>query len=104
MFNMPGQPTGWRCTTNPRPLATIVSLDRIRKDMTEVVRKPDAVIEEMPVHTYADASGGGATVYVGVQTGLPRRLFLFDKKSGKTGTVDFYDYGAPITITLPLCR
>jgi hypothetical protein len=101
--NMPGRPAGWRCTTNRRPLATIFSLERMRKDLTEVVRKPDAVIDGMPVHTYADASGRGATLYIGVSTGLPRRLVGVDQQSGKTATVDFYDYGAPITITLPAC-
>lgn len=101
--NMPGRPTGWRCTTNRRPLATIFSLDRMRKDLTEVVRKPEVMIDGMPVHTYAAASGNGATLYIGVQTGLPRRLVGIDEQSGKTATVDFYDYGAPITITLPPC-
>ncbi len=101
--NRPGQPTGWRCITNRRSLETIFNLDRMRKDVTEVIRKPDVVIEGMPVHTYAAAAGSGATLYVGVQTGLPRRLVHVDQQSGKTATVDFYDYGAPITIVLPSC-
>jgi len=101
--NMPGQPTGWRCITNRRSLETMFNLDRMRKDVTEVVRKPDMVIEGMPVRTYAAASGSGATLYVGVQTGLPRRLVHVDQQSGKTATIDFYDYGAPITIMLPSC-
>jgi len=101
--NMPGQPTGWRCITSPRPLNTTLRLDRIRKDMSAVVRKPDTVIDGMPVHAYANISSSGGTLYIGAQTGLPRRAVLVDKQSGKTVTVDFYDYGAPITITLPPC-
>ncbi len=34
--------------------------------------------------------------------GLPRRFVDADKASG--GTVDFYDFGARITVTLPPCK
>lgn len=101
--NMPGQPEGWRCTAKSRPLDTRFNLDRVKQDLTEVIRRPDTVIDGIPVHTYAPASGGGGALYVGVQTGLPRRMVLVDKQSGKTATIDFYDYGAPITIALPPC-
>ncbi len=37
--------------------------------------------------------------YIGIQTGLLRRI-VFDKTGS---TLDFYDYGAKITITLPPC-
>ena len=101
--NMPGRPAGWRCSTKSRPLDTRFDLDRVRKDLTEVVRKPDTVIDGIPVHTYAPAAGGATALYVGFQTNLPRRLVLVDGQSGKTATIDFYDYGVPITIILPPC-
>lgn len=101
-YNMPGAPAGWRCTTDSRSLETFYNMSRIRKDLTEVVRRPDAMIEGTPVHAYADVAGRG-TLYVAAATGLPRRLVLVNIQSAKTATIDFYDYGAPITIMLPSC-
>jgi hypothetical protein len=74
-----------------------------------VARSQDLVIDGMPTHGYAFTRTGtskGRTVtvtyklYVGVQTGLPRRL---EVSGGARETFDFYDYGAKITITLPPC-
>ncbi len=63
--------------------------------------KPDTVIDGTPVHAYDDSSGK-ATVYVGPQPGLPRRIVETDPESG--GSLDYYDYGVPIRITLPPCN
>jgi len=75
-----------------------------------MARELDARIDDLPVRAYhivASAMrlyvGGAAasemTMYVGVQTGLPRRIVMDDSE-----TWDFYDYGARITIRLPPCR
>jgi hypothetical protein len=73
-------------------------------------RAPDLVIDGMPTrgyaYTYTDNSQGqpfttSYKLYVGVQTGLSRRVVTTWK--GSTWAQDFYDYGAKITITLPPC-
>jgi hypothetical protein len=75
-----------------------------------VARGQDLVIDGMPTHGYAythtDNSQGhplttNQKLYVAVLTGLPRRAVV--DRSGSTMTLDFYDYGASITITLPPC-
>ena len=52
-----------------------------------------------PAHTILSAKDGGNkdSVYVGSQTGLPKRVTSPD------GTIDYYDYGAHVAITLPPC-
>lgn len=97
-YDFPGAPSGWRCTTS-RALTVYFDVDKMRKDTTtEVIRRPDTVIDGTPVRGYADAKTNDE-LYVGAQTGLPRRVL----DSQKTFTADFYDYGVPITITPPPC-
>ncbi len=98
--NIPGQPSGWRCRTatggdRPRPL-----FDPSRATGTyHVSRGPDTVIDGTPVHTIFSAKDGGKkdSIYVGSQNGLPKRVTSGDD------TIDYYDYGAPVAITLPPC-
>jgi hypothetical protein len=76
-----------------------------------VARSQDVVIDGMATHAYTFTRTGtanGRTVtmnyklYVGGQTGLPRRLEVVGAVARET--FDYYDYGAKITITLPPCR
>lgn len=84
------------------------------KDFTgevTVTRKPDTAIEGTPVRAYAlvsvTSSGYRTTgdVYIGTQSGLPRRAISIDVPAtgSRTTTYDFYDYGVRITIALPNC-
>ena len=41
--------------------------------------------------------------YIGVETGLPRRSVTPYALGPGDVVVDYYDYGAPITIALPAC-
>jgi hypothetical protein len=100
--SMPGAPAGWRCTTASRSPETFFDMNKMKKDLTAVIRGPDTIIEGTPVHAYIDVARRG-TLYVAAATGLPRRLVVVSTQSGKTATIDFYDYGAPITIMLPSC-
>jgi hypothetical protein len=97
-YDYPGAPSGWRCTTS-KTMPRQIDTDRMQKDLTDVNRRPDTVIDGMPVHGYAD-SKDSIELYVGARNGLPRRLIGKDKQ-GYTG--DFYDYGAPIAFTPPPC-
>ncbi len=100
----PGQPSGWQCAPLSSPARGLFgNIENVKKDLddTTVVRKPDTVIDGTPVHSYVEPSGKGV-FYVGVQTGLPRRIVDHDKEGG--GTMGFYDYGAKIAIVLPPCR
>jgi hypothetical protein len=58
------------------------------------------------VYRYAATVEGRAvqattTLYVGTQTGLPRRAVMLG--GTRQITIDFYDYGAKINISLPPC-
>jgi hypothetical protein len=99
----PNEPPGWQCGNSSSPTVTAFNIDKIRQDLetAPVVRKPDTVIDGTAVHSYADPSGKVA-LYVGAQTGLPRRIVETDRESGGSG--DFHDYGVPITITMPPCK
>ena len=98
--NIPGTPSGWRCRAakagdRPRPL-----FDPSRATGTyNVSRGPDTVIDGTPVHTVFFAKDGGNkdSIYVGSQNGLPKRVTSGDS------IIDYYDYGAPVAITLPPC-
>jgi hypothetical protein len=59
------------------------------------------LIDGTPVHTIFSTKDGGTkdTIYVGSQTGLPKRVIRGD--GGQT--IDYYDYGVPVAITLPPC-
>ncbi len=81
----------------------------LRGEVT-VTRGQDLVIDNMPTrgyaYTYSQQSQGQSTIvnyklYVGVQSGLPRRSVI--SQTGYTFAIDFYDYGAKIAITLPPC-
>lgn len=94
---------GWRCPQIPQP-TTLPNL-RTLEGSVDISRGADTAINNTPVHTYLYATTSGAsqrttkgTWYVGSQTGLPARFVI----SGG-GTIDYYDYGAAITITFPTC-
>jgi hypothetical protein len=68
------------------------------------------VIDGMPTRGYdytftSQVQGRPSTshqkLYVGVQTGLPRRASM--EGDGYSSSIDYYDYGAKITITPPSC-
>jgi hypothetical protein len=101
-YDFPGAPSGWRCTKS-RKVSTYFDIDKMRTDTTtDVIRKPDTVIDGTPAHVFADANTGDE-LYVSAPTGLPRRVRWDPGHPEKSVTADFYDYGAPITITPPPC-
>jgi hypothetical protein len=105
---MPGAPQGWRCQgvpPMPRP-GDPTSF----QGTVEVARAPDAAIDGEPMHVYVytlqGTAGGPATnakttLYVAVASGLPRRIAVGTPRGEQA--IDYYDYGAPIQITLPPC-
>lgn len=81
-----------------------------------ITRQPDSVIDGTPTHAYGvtlDGARGGqsipATIYIGAQTGLPRRVVTTvtvanqGTTRSRTTTLDFYDYGTKINVVLPNC-
>ena len=75
-----------------------------------VTRVQGLVIDGMPTRGYDytftnQVQGRPSTshqkLYVGVQTGLPRRASM--EGDGYASSIDYYDYGAKITITPPSC-
>lgn len=78
----------------------------------EASRGPDAVVEGTLVHSYEITStfqGNGQTAttktvfYIGAETGLPRRSVTPYALGPGDVVMDYYDYGASITIALPPC-
>jgi len=114
-MNTGGVPGTWRCDypdafTPEKINQTLAALH----PTIETSRGPDAVIDGAPVHTYSSrytlqehghSSSTNLTLYISARTGLPRRV-VGPESLGSTGpeaVTDFYDYGAPISITLPAC-
>ncbi len=108
-ITMPGAPAGWQCQGVP-PIQLPRDPTRDVQGTVEVSRGPDTAVEGTPVHTYiytiavstmGQGGTGKSTLYVGAQTGLPRRAVT--SAAGGEVTADYYDYGAKIDITLPAC-
>ncbi len=108
-FSAPGGPGPWQCQGSPsvefpgNPTETI-------QGPVDVSRGADTVIAGTAVRTYtyryaATTQGqtvkGETTLYVGTQTGLPRRAVT--SGGGEDVTIDYYDYGAKIDIRLLPC-
>ncbi len=108
-MNVQGAPGGWQCRTATPPMPAPRDPTSVQ-GAVEVSRGPDTTVEGTPVHTYIYTSVTNAqgqdvttktTLYVGTQTGLPRRVVT--GTAGGASTIDYYDYGAKIAITLPPC-
>ncbi|HLW48688.1 MAG TPA: hypothetical protein VKW09_13095 [bacterium] len=76
----------------------------------EVARRPDSVIVGARVRTYLltytfreKRPGHRTTLYVERKTGLPRRSVTPYTLGAGEVVSNYYDYGAPIGITLPPC-
>jgi hypothetical protein len=96
--NIPGNTSGWRCRAakpTDRPL-----FDPNRAEGTyNASRGPNTVIDGTPMHTlFFTEPDKKSTIYVGSQTGLPKRVI-----TDRGDTIDYYDYGAHVAITLPPC-
>jgi hypothetical protein len=108
--NGPGAPGTWICSEAGRRLPHIDLRDFLGK--VEASRGPDALIAGTPVHTFGLRStfqGNGQTatsqtvVYIDTNTGLPRRSVTPNPLGPGEVVIDYYDYGAQITIALPPC-
>ncbi len=84
--------------------------DMLGEQTVTVTRAQDLVIDGMPTRGYdytfaSQVQGRPFTtkwkLYTGVQTGLPRRALM--EADGYASPIDYYDYGAKITITPPSC-
>ena len=106
-MGFPGAPAGWQCRDITQP-TTVPDLSNVQGSI-DISRGPDTTINSTPVHSYLYSSTTPAspttykgTWYIGSQTGLPVR-YLADAAAGHQTTIDYYDYGAAITITMPAC-
>ncbi len=106
-LGMAGAPAGWQCRDIPQP-TTMPDLNNVQGAIN-ITREPDTNVNNTPVHAflYSATTPGSQTTnkgtwYIGIQTGLPVR-FLIDGGPGNQSTIDYYDYGAAITITMPPC-
>jgi len=100
----PGVSGAWACQgIPPLPKAS----DFLGADGTvDVARAPDTTIDGEAVRVYRVAASGSfgeikSTVFVGAANGLPRRAVMTSDAGEQT--LAYYDYGAPIEITLPPC-
>ena len=108
-INAPGGPGQWQCQGSPSVEFPGNPAEAIQGTV-QVSRGADIVIEGSAVRTYiytytATAQGQTisvkTTLYVGKQTGLPRRALT--SGGGGDTTIDYYDYGAKLDIQLPPC-
>jgi hypothetical protein len=84
----------------------------------EVARGPDVGIDGVQTRSYTytwKPSAGAAAppgvnltiktrLFVASASGLPKRVQILDKDDQVQTQFDYYDYGAPIAITLPNCQ
>jgi hypothetical protein len=97
-INMPGQPTGWRCG-KPKAGHRLLFDPNRAEGTYNASRGPDIVIDGTAVHTlFFTEPDKKSTIYVGSQNGLPKRV-----TTDSGNTIDYYDYGAHVAITLPPC-
>jgi hypothetical protein len=105
----PGASANWTCNDEEAPQPPIVLTMEGLGMAVEVARRPDVLIVGAHARAYlltytfqGKRPGHRTTVYVDRKTGLPKRSIT----PYGTGTVvaTYYDYGAPITITLPPCQ
>jgi len=108
--NAPDGEGKWQCATGaPAFSMSSADLEKGLKGTVEiaVARGADTTIARESVHTYTmTATGSGlptatTTLYVGAESGLPRRVVVPTITSELT--IDYYDYGARLDIPLPLC-
>jgi len=108
-INAPGGPGPWQCQGSPSVEFPGNPAEEIQSTV-QVSRGADTAIAGTAVRTYsyryaATAQGqtvhAKTTLYVGTQTGLPRRAVT--SGGGRDVTIDYYDYGAKIDIQLPPC-
>jgi hypothetical protein len=100
----------WRCSpvlsasadlpvTNPSRVDAEVAVARLRDEQI--------VLARVQVYTYTMRFPDGGTLqsllYVNQNGGQPRRWMVVDGDGAMLGTVDYYDYNAPLTIQLPPC-
>ncbi|MBM3450251.1 MAG: hypothetical protein FJX78_04605 [Armatimonadetes bacterium] len=98
----------WRCSpilsaaadlpiTNPSRLNAEIAVVKLRDEEIALAR--------VAVYEYNIRLPEGevlrSRVYVNQAGGLPRRWSVLDRDGNALGTVDYYDYNAPITIQLP---
>jgi hypothetical protein len=105
----PGVSGTWSCSAaGPQPPIILTMKDF--GVAVEVSRRPDSLIAGGPAHIYEltftvqHGQPASKTIfYINIQTGLPRRSVTPYPLGGGEIINDYYDYGAPITITLPAC-
>jgi len=107
-FIFRGQPGMWQCETRPvRPEPDPTDL----QGLVKATRGAETSINRTPVRAYTFShevmvegrpTMQSTTVYVGTQTGLPRRSV--EGLVIGPYILDYYDYGAKIDIALPDCR
>jgi hypothetical protein len=104
--DMPGAMPGWHCYGARGPMAGGPPDPSKIQGTVDVARGQDTAIDGEPVHSYLYTFEQGgrdfkATMYVGVQNGLPRRMVMATPQGDQT--MDYYDYDAPIKFTVPAC-
>jgi outer membrane lipoprotein-sorting protein len=95
----------WICAPAPPlsfPNTDLASLS----DKIIAAKGPVATIDGTVTRSYTYTyPGQGYTIklYVAIAEGLPKRVEVVDSSGAVESTLDYYDYGAPITIDLPAC-
>jgi len=109
--NVPGD---WQCGPGilPTDPAAVLDFERGFQGTVSVSRGPNTTIDNVPMRAYVTATTSAdnsvtadTTIYVAATTGLPRRAISGGSAAGQSGqaTIDYYDFGVPVTISLPPC-
>ncbi len=97
----------WMCHSSRRDSLPPVLPTRLAGEVT-AARGPVVILdgERTQTYTYTWRVQGTLTSYqlfVVAASGLPRRILVQDKTGKVQATIDYFDFDAPFSITLPSC-
>jgi hypothetical protein len=98
----------WQCLPEHEPISfNSKDMEDIKGEVT-AARGPVVTIDGVQTqsYTYSTNENGKKSnqqLFVALTNGLPKRIQQQDEKGAVQWTIDYFDYNAPIAITLPPC-
>lgn len=98
----------WQCLPEREPISlNPKGMEEIKGEVT-AARGPVVTIDGVQTQSYTYSTNENGKIsnqklFVALTNGLPKRIQQLDGKGAVQWTMDYFDYNAPITITLPPC-
>lgn len=98
----------WQCLPEQEPMSfNLKDMEEIKGEVT-AAKGPVVAIDGVQTqsYTYSTNENGKTSnqkLFVALTNGLPKRIQGLDKQGAVKWSIDYFDYNAPITITVPPC-